>query len=60
MRDMSHRPLSLMDGLGQVISAVFKLWMLFFQRISFLIILLITVKGFKDVLDNHNDFVDVE
>ena len=55
MRDMSHRPLSLMGRLGQAISAVFKLWMLIFKGY-----LLITVKCFKNILDNHNDFVYVE
>ena len=32
---MSHLPLSLMNRLNQTKSAVFKFWMLYFQRISF-------------------------
>ena len=35
---MSHLPLSLMNRLNKTESAVFKLWMLYFQRISFQII----------------------
>ena len=32
---MSHLPLSLMNRLNKTESAVFKLWMLYFQRIFF-------------------------
>ena len=32
---MSHLPLSLMNRLSKTESAVFKLWMLYFQRIFF-------------------------
>ena len=32
---MSHLPLYLMNRLNKTESAVFKLWMLYFQRISF-------------------------
>ena len=32
---MSHLPVSLMNRLNQTVSAVFKLWMLYFQRIPF-------------------------
>ena len=35
---MAHLPLSLMNRLTKTESAVFKLWMLYFQRISFQII----------------------
>ena len=56
MRDMSHRQLSLVDGLGQTISDVFKLWMLSFSDYF----ADITVKCFKNVLDSHKDFVYIE
>ena len=35
---MSHLPLSLMNRLNKIESAIFKFWMLCFQRISFKII----------------------
>ena len=38
---MSHLPLSLMNRLNKTESAVFKLWMLYFQRLFFQIICLV-------------------
>ena len=38
---MSHLPLSLMNRLNKTESAVFKLWMLYFERISIQIILIV-------------------
>ena len=43
---MSHLPLPLMDRLNKAESAVFKLWMLCFQRISFQIIFHLKIFNF--------------